>query len=819
MAKEKAPNVVQSQFEAFKSLVSQKSIDNLAADHGITFGKPEKHVGFLSTGLLCFDLVLEGGYAPGRFSYLYGDTGAGKSTGMFFAIKESMPRGCYVVFFDEETAVDTEYCAKIGIAIGAVSGFRNKRGDWTECPQFVYRDNVTAEDTFKFMNQFMTKLLPDKVVLWDEEHDRHRAFLIPNGIKYRNDLHGLTSLVKTTAAATDESQRVVEVDDLGPQVVFLIDSLKAMPLEAKMDNLDAAELPALRARIFGMYMDTIKGPLGQKRCILLATNHMTTNPMAKFQCLQAETVVPLVDGRSLPIREVVENKVKGQVWSFDEETKKIVPADIVGWHFNGNVEKPEDFVMVTVDAVDTRNGVASFTSTRTHKVLTADHSWKQAQELTTNDRLVTKYESIINGTLKSFLLGTLVGDCTLAAKDGGVHGVRLQDNNNDEYLQWKLGKLGEFFAFKRVDAVRPCYASDTRHELSLWKRRLGKRDPSGIMDLLDDLSLAVWFMDDGHGQVDVKDDKNCSGSLSIKRLKGDQERLLKIQNGFASKGLTTTFNLREGTFYFPKASFSLLCERIAPYVPPCMQYKLPLRFRDRYEEFELSSETTIETEYVQVLSVVDGSRRKFRQKGKYDITVAKHQNYLVGNKDNGVIVHNSPEAEPGGKAVQFYPDSKLKLRTNRAKSSIEVEPSVDGGTDRYIPGVAEVFKNKWGAPFRTTDYRLMIDHNGEPGDGFDLAFDCFNFLTMTKNIEMIGTQKDKRYKILFDGFPESLSYLEFKIMFLTTPDGDRLTQQCRSIMESRKAFIQYAEYRQAEQGKPKDAKVSDPHEPKKKRSL
>jgi len=38
-------------------------------------------------------------------------------------------------------------------------------------------------------------------------------------------------------------------------------------------------------------------------------------------------------------------------------------------------------------------------------------------------------------------------------------------------------------------------------------------------------------------------------------------------------------------------------------------------------------------------------------------------------------------------------------------------------------------------------------------------------------------------------------------------------------MESRKAFIQYAEYRQAEQGKPKDAKVSDPHEPKKKRSL
>ena len=462
MAKEKAPNVVLSQFDAFKTMVPQKAIDSLAADQGITFGKPEKHVGFLSTGLLCFDLILEGGYAPGRFSYVYGDTGAGKSTEMFFTIKESMPRGCYVVFFDEETAVDTEYCAKIGISIGTVSGFRNKKGDWTECPQFVYRDNVTAEDTFKFMNQFMTKLLPDKVVLWDEDLGRHRAFLIPNGIKYRNDLHGLTSLVRTTADVKDESQRVVEVDDLGPQVVFLIDSLKAMPLEGKMENLDAAELPALRARVFGIYMDTIKGPLGQKRCILVATNHLTINPMAKF-----------------------------------------------------------------------------------------------------------------------------------------------------------------------------------------------------------------------------------------------------------------------------------------------------------------------------------------------------------GN----------PESEPGGKAVQFYPDSKLKLRTNRAKSSIEVEPSVDGGTDRYIPGVAEVFKNKWGAPFRTTDYRLMIDHNGEPGDGFDLAFDCFNFLTMTKNIEQIGTQKDKRYKILFDGFPESLSYLEFKIMFLTTPDGERLKQVCRGLLESRKAFIQYAEYRQAEQAAPKQAKVSDPHGSKPKRSL
>ena len=771
---------ISSQLVALQALLDvNKLLDDKAHAQGLTFTTmdPTQRVSHgLSTGIYSFDLITGGGYAGGRFSYLYGDTGSGKSTTCYHGMKSALAHDIITNVNDHESSMDPAYLGKIGIDLDAVVGRRNKKGTWEVTPKLRYSMGTTAESTFKFMNQVM-KGLPDKIQMWEPKTEENRYFLISPDFDYKPTWAHINKGLK--------EDKIIEVDDFSPQMVFVTDSLKAMLPEARDEDIDSDPI-ALLARCFSNSFPLVKSLLGRKNCIYLATNHLTINPMARFGCFHADTVIPFVDGRSPTIREVVENKIEGEVWSYDEATGSIVPKKIVDWHFNGNVERPNDFITVTCDAVDTANGVASFTCTLNHEILTAD-GWKQAGNLTTDDLLVTKYESKINDSLKSFMLGTMVGDCTFVSKDDGVNSLRFQDNTNPEYVQWKIGKLSDHFSFKKVEAKLPCYVSESRHEFTVWKRRIGKREPASIIHEMDVLSLALWFMDDGCGCFD---DGHCRGILSVKRLKGDADRLLLLKDAFRRKGLDCSVNINDGSVAFNKEAFLILAERICRYVPECMQYKLPEEFRGKYEDFSLECEPRIEKEYVQVISVTEGSARKFRQKGKYDISIEGIHNYMVGNVANGVVVHNSPESEPGGKAVQFYPDLKIKMHVNRAQSKIIEEPHASGeGVDRYILGKATVLKNKSGPCFRAAEFRLWLDEQGNPGRGIDPVWDIFTFLS---SCGLIDQPSKTTYGINLPGWEtRSFTWKKFKEMVLIQEEGQALRTKIEEMLADGSALEMY----------------------------
>ena len=760
-----------SQLDAMEALLDvNKLLDEKAHDQGIMFTTMDPTLRVksgLSTGMYSFDLITGGGYAPGRFSYLYGDTGSGKSTTCYHGMKSALEKNIIVDVNDHESSMDPGYLKKIGIDLDDVCGRRNKKGKWEVTPKLRYSMGTTAEATFRFMNMVM-KGLPDKIQMWDDKAEVHKYYVIAPDFSYKPTWTYISKGLK--------EGKIFEVDDFSPQMVFVTDSLKAMLPEARDEDMDSDPI-ALLARCFSNTFPLVKSLLGRKNCIYLATNHLTINPMIKFGCFHADTVIPFVDGRSPTIREVVEKKIEGDVWSYDETTGCIVPKKIIDWHFNGNVESPSDFVTVTCDAVDTANGVASFTCTLNHEILTAD-GWKQAGKLTTDDLLVTKYESTINLTLETFLLGTMVGDCTFVSKDDGVNSIKFQDNTNPEYVRWKVEKLSDHFSFRRIDSQLPSYVSESRHEFTVWKRRIGKREPDSVIHEMDDLSLALWFMDDGCGDFQ---DSHCRGILSVKRLKGDMDRMLLLKEAFKGKGLDCSVNVKDGSVTFNKEAFLTLAERICMYVPECMQYKLPEQFRGKYEDFSLMCEVEIEKEYVQVLSVAEGSARKFRQKGKYDISVEGTHNYMVGNVANGVIVHNSPETEPGGKAVQFYPDLKIKMHVNRAQNKIIEETHVSGeGNDRYILGKATVLKNKSGPCFRATEFRLWLDEQGNPGRGIDPVFDVFTFLSSCGLIEQ---PSKTTYGINLKGWEtQSFTWKKFKELVLIREEGKALRTQIEEML-------------------------------------
>jgi len=259
-----------------------KLLDDNSRELGIYFTAMEPGTvipGATSSGILCFDLMLGGGFAPGRFHYFYGPTGSCKTTTSLHAIKESLDKKAMIMIHDHEGSMEPNYMAAIGIDIEKALGKRNKKGEWDVKPQLRYSYGTTAEDTFRFMHRTL-KGLPDKIAFHDETTGTTRYFLVKNEYKtFRQTPMHINAGLK--------SGQVVEVEDFSPQTMFFIDSLKAMLPEAR-DEEDDKEPIAVLARCFHAYFPMIKSLLARKNCLWVATNHLTINPMARFASPETE---------------------------------------------------------------------------------------------------------------------------------------------------------------------------------------------------------------------------------------------------------------------------------------------------------------------------------------------------------------------------------------------------------------------------------------------------------------------------------------------------------------------------------------------------
>jgi recombination protein RecA len=96
---------------------------------------------------------------------------------------------------------------------------------------------------------------------------------------------------------------------------------------------------------------------------------------------------------------------------------------------------------------------------------------------------------------------------------------------------------------------------------------------------------------------------------------------------------------------------------------------------------------------------------------RYDLEVEGNHCYVV----DGVVVHNSPETQPGGRALKFYASVRLDIRR---VEGIKVGGDTVGNRTRV-----RVTKNKVAAPFRETEFDIMFYENGisKTGEIIDLG--------------------------------------------------------------------------------------------------
>lgn len=670
-------------------------VDGLISDMNEKYGEGAVRIGLpfrelprVPTGLISLDLDLGGGVPVGRATNIAGGFSVAKSTIALHILKAFQKHDFPCAFFDVEGTSGTgAYLSGIGV----------------DTNNLLYSNPSSLEETCN--------------LILDIQRDGRFKFALWDCI-----------IVTKPNKVVDKA---------------VGDSVQMGVMQTQLDEFFAK---------FSMNNNKLSRE-GKTPFTLLCVNQLREKPTQYGNpeyCLHYDTKINFVDGRSIPIGEVVEKRIEGQVWSFNEKKQTFEPKEILDWKYNGDIVDDTDYYYVESNGIDSPKGKFGVTVTYNHKLLT-DKGWKDAQDLCVSDKLITKYPSIVNGTVEDFLWGSLVGDSHLCKCHKNIASLRFRDSKNPEYVEWKLKKLEKHLPFKCWE--NGIFSSSPSVELKLLKDEVGERNPLVMLkDHFSLMGLAIWYMDDGNFDRTESNRYRCS--ISVKRFAQDKKLLNQIVEALTALGFPCS-PYSQGSIVFDYDAAHKLFQRICMFVPECMQYKLPKEFKDLYTDFELMNELLYKSTTSDILSIRLASKRQLRKRGKYDISVGDNQNFLAGGSTNGVVVHNTP----GGRAKDFAFSIDLRLR--RAEWITEGK-----GTNKSVVGQVVSYrteKNKTYKRMQEGQLDLYIEENslGVPPFNFDnfksLVAEAVSFGVIEQGGAWFYLDPDKNLK--FNGFDKLVGFL------------------------------------------------------------
>lgn len=190
----------------------------------------------------------------------------------------------------------------------------------------------------------------------------------------------------------------------------------------------------------------------------------------------------------------------------------------------------------------------------------------------------------IEGRLRSLLIGSMLGDGRLVRRTHATHYTENHTDTQKPYLEWKIQQWGSWVT---SDAIKPVtwntggksfpgwrFNTLAHADLNEW-RDLFYADPDKgwkrllprVVDLVDELALAVWYLDDGYagwwpGVTFGADEVSRQVAFSI------FEKFGLIPRWVPKVGNT-------GEFIFEGEAEAIhFIDIIKPHVPDCMGYKI-----------------------------------------------------------------------------------------------------------------------------------------------------------------------------------------------------------------------------------------------------
>lgn len=166
--------------------------------------------------------------------------------------------------------------------------------------------------------------------------------------------------------------------------------------ERRLFKIDVGNMPSHLAMAF---VERVKNEIHQKRIPSAMGGQSIVDATYNPLCLDLDTVIPLLDGRKLTLRDIITEFEEGKenwAYSCDPSTGKVVPG-VINWA--GITRKNTDVIQLTFD-----NG-KTLVCTPDHKIPVFGKGFVEAQYLTENDSLIsfnTRYKPISGGKTSEY---------------------------------------------------------------------------------------------------------------------------------------------------------------------------------------------------------------------------------------------------------------------------------------------------------------------------------------------------------------------------------------------------------------------------------
>ena len=294
-----------------------------------------------------------------------------------------------------------------------------------------------------------------------------------------------------------------------------------------------------------------------------------------LKCLRYNALVQLGDGSWERIGRLVRSRYDGPVMSVNA-SGELVPRRVTGWH-ESPVGDRRVFRLTYRSAKNAGQSRVAIQLTGDHEVLT-QRGYVPVQALRCGDRIATGQG--LSALAFDVVCGTVLGDGHLGCNQallafGHAAAQREYALLKAELLKELRPRVAEYSVAAVVGGAKtyPTVQVRTRAHRALGILRKdfypsGKRVPPWMATRLNERMLAFWFMDDGYTRIRA----NRRPLAEIATCGFPDDDLPILLQGLSRLGLRA--KALRGRLYFDVEGTKTLCERIAPFVPPGMRYKL-----------------------------------------------------------------------------------------------------------------------------------------------------------------------------------------------------------------------------------------------------
>lgn len=382
--------------------------------------------------------------------------------------------------------------------------------------------------------------------------------------------------------------------------------------------------------------------------------------------LAGNSMILLADGSTKRIDEIVENKLQVDVVSWDEATRSFVVKPITNW-IKYPVDRPPQrrksaskrdendlWRLLSVRHPLSKRGQCLFV-TGDHEVYT-QRGWVEVDYLKPEDKLFQR-DTLITAYGKSALVGIYLGDGSINTDGnttmlGGTHGEKQLEYSKHicERLSRVYSETEGIYSHKGIS--RPYtvgkFGISLRRSWPEFQQEWlphKKTVTPWLIDNLDVVALAYWYMDDGHLKWYQKNGRVYSIGLATESF--TPEDCYKLIDAIREKfGIECDFYPRNwanyGSIGAAKDQAIKFLDLVAPHIPPCMRQKLPpshqnVPFKDSAWVSEVATPCQFEVRSVYNSTAArSSSTNKLDLGWRYDITIADTHNFVA----NGIIAHN-----------------------------------------------------------------------------------------------------------------------------------------------------------------------------------